>query len=443
MSDIYLRRAAAYVLSPFGKLECRTCRVGNKVNEGWYGSVTLRVPLTIDESTMPANTIFQIVILDDNDAFYSGPMVACRPNAGYGQSGPTAKLEFSDATMWALGQPGVSFDTFKATNSVAIANAIAAQATLVSRYPVTINGLPQWPIPLEEIKQSKPIEGLRRLGAVAGMDFVIDTTGTMTFVSANSVTGAPWPSQKVKDIQEFRDLSRRCTGLLVERQDPHTDINNPVIRFTQPGFYTGTLAHPLMNAGYHDLSNAGYIDKVGFWQGDPSGNGKLIAFFQNLDNFAPITVPLTGRWPATHYSLNVYLSATQVLSGQATDAAVQFYGTNYNTTLLQAGVGPPFRVRLGTTDWPHTKPWVEPLIPSQAFASARENPYIFQRNRDYHRFTAAHSRLWLTGSLGQVATPRVYGVNWGPFRVDAFEHILEASGRMNTILSGPSTTLMA
>lgn len=430
----HYHKVGAYLLSPYGRLPLRSARVSVRVNDGWSGSVTLRTPIAVN---FAPKTRFQIVIWDEHDVQMSAPMVASMRRNGYSLEGPRGSLEFHDAALYDMAQPGVSFPTFLRSDSLSIQRAISQKAN------VPISGLPYWWVNFEEIKQSKPIDALRRLGAVAGMDLYVSRAGTVSFRSARATSG-DWPMQRLKSIEESRDLSRYVTGCLVEKQAPIQ--NEKEFRFTAPGFYTGALPQPMGNCSFIDTSvtGMGFIGEVGFWKGDPAKNGSLVALIRMPgEEFVTGSVVPSNAWPADHWSLNVIESTLQGVTNQEVDAGVKFTGTAWDQASIPIGVDASFRVRIGDRTWPMANPWVEPLIPSAAWVTAHEADYIFQRNRDYHTVQVEHSCQVLAGELGQKVQTRIKGVNQTVFRADEITTQISAKGTASTTVSGPALAILS
>jgi len=360
------------------------------------------------------DTPFQIQVEHVNDqgaveVIESGPMVAIPKSrrAGVGQGRGTS-FTLVDATLARLARPGQSYPTFQQVSSGALVT------TLTGPAGVTVEGLQSWSVPLEEVKQAKAIDALRRVLAAAGQDFVVTPTGKIVAMSARSTFG-PWPTQRVQTIEETYDSGQRVTGMRVERQSPIQD--QVCWDFDTADFHTQALPNPLASINsIQDRSESGYCDQISLWNGDPARDGKLIDI-RSSRPLGIITVPFNGTPPITHVGVNVYASGAQTMTGAAVRARLCVGGVPYES-VITPGWEPGFSVFIGNQTWPSDTVWVDPMLPSAGFVSSRQADYLWQRGRAYRTINATFSHL-VSGSVGQVFTGRIDGVDWPSAQVSS------------------------
>lgn len=389
--------------------------VTRAANQGWSGSCTL----TSNPGEGPYVMRIQQRNLDtgETETFESAPMVRIdgERQALKGQTDSRGNvvytLNLADAALVKLAAPGKSFPTFVGSSSGAIASTIAAWAG------VAIQGLDDWVIPLEEVKQQKPLDALRRLLADAGQDFQITPEGIILCYAATARLGSVSSDFLAPGYKEgLGNRLGRVTGIRVERQN---SLASDFTKFFETSdFYSFELPTPLGIASVMDISVVGYIDQIGYWNGDPRQNGKLISFTSFLEG-AP-NVPQDGTPPITHMSLNVYGSVVGQLTGEDVQAGIRVSGTPFAQTPLQSLPG--FSIFLGTTEWPAEQPWIEPLIPTAGFASARTQQYLWQRNKGERPASGAWTRCMFDAAPGCILTPTIYGETWEAVRLDTVTH---------------------
>lgn len=400
-------------------------KLTNAANQGWSASMTTSFmppsPIRFEMAQKDLGTGEVVRLLSPWMRLLGGTKTA-RKGQNATRGNVAWATTWQDVPMLALAPPGQSFPTFQSSSSTAIAAAIAAWAG------VEIVDLDNWEVPLEEIKQQKPLDAFRRLLAAAGQDFqILPSTGKIKCYRSTANLGKCSRQIVVPGYNEgLGDPLRRVTGLRVERQASLS--GDQVKRFDTSDFYSWQLDAPLANAIAEDISSSGYIGEVGFWNGDPRQDGKLIRFisFLTIDS---LSIPTNGNWPATHASLNVYKSVIGTVTGEEVDAAVRIVGTPWAATTGQQKPG--FSVMLGDGSWPAEQPWVEPLIPDAAFAQAREKDYLWQRNKGEFPVSGGFSRWVLDAAPGQWLKPRIFGEDWSKMRIDAVSH-----GWSNTTVTG-------
>lgn len=407
----------AKLLSPYGAIPLRSVRVGQQVSQGWSGQVILQTPIPID---FDRKTEFQIVMQTDDGDFASGPMVANPRERTWDEKKKTIGLTFVDATLMKLAAPFRSWPTFIKSTSTAVVT------VLLDGTHVSISGMPDWPIPIEDVKQQSPLDAFRRLMAAAGLEFTISSTGQLHLYRATQDFGTLYGD--VKSAHETWNQEALCTGLQVERQSPSQ--GRVFFDFATSDNHTVAFPEPFQSASVVDESITGHVDQIGAWQGDPKSGGKLISMIYSSTTTG-LNVPTTGSWPATHLSVNVYGSVAGVLTGEKVQSRIQVIGvpvSQANSPNL-----PAFRTFIGTQAWP-AQPWVEPLIPSKAWVTAHSADYIWQRSRGYRQL-AVERRPSLAYDIGVALQGRAWGEDLPRSRIESFSHTLLGTSLTCSVIS--------
>lgn len=379
---------------------------GNTVNQGWGGSIVLKYGrMPFGDSDLVVRIFVEQKTGAETVRVESGKMTFA--NKGREQAVGRAGSNSSQLVDWALkklAKPGQSFPTFQATTSDQV------YATLAAGSGVRISGLPKIRIPLEDVKQSKPLDGIRRMLAVDGSDFVIDQTGRIVCTAAAQTQGE-FPTRAAARLNYAEDDNARVTGLLVERPKAITD--QVCFDFATADRHVVTLPYPLVNAQFVDRSpgGGGFFDLIGLWNGDPNGKGKLLGLHNSgivATDFI-VNVPFNGTGPITHLTVNIYTSAFGILTGEEVQKRLCVLGTPWNSDPQDNTPG--FSRFLGNNTWPSSDPWSEPLIPSESWAIARQASYIWQRSKTWKTVAADFNRV-VAGEVGQKFRGRAYGEDW-------------------------------
>lgn len=426
---------ACWLTCTQGHFKLAHCTVTQKLNAGVTASFTLRTPRT---TVFGVNDRYQISIVHDGDLYQTPTMAGDKIERYDGLQGFGWNIQLMDVATRALSLDDQSFPSFFAanprlaagfqSNSTAILGIVAKSAIIPGALPAGVNffGMPTWPVPFEEVKEAKLADVFRRFLAVAGMDSWVDAMGNIVCIPARATTGQV-EGVRVAQFTQPEEATRAFTGLRVQKTTPYPA--QPKFHFTESRQYTVQLPYPMSNVQYRDESASGYIDQVCLFEGDPGSGGKLITVLGSQQVIDAVTVPRSGNFPATHASLDVYPSVLQNINGEPVDATIFFIGSI--PSLVPPGVDVQFSVYLGTRVVPFPQTWLEPLIPSKAFAQARQLDYLYMRNRDANQCTAELSHLDLLAEMANLHTWR----DFPAYRVNSIVHEV-APKTLKTTLGG-------
>lgn len=373
----------------------RSWSIKGSVNRGWTANLDFAGLLDLRATK---STPQSIAITGENDP--SNPLtltdffyVGQRSRSwGIKSSAKSTSYELNDIPSIKLSSGGQSFDTF---SDVTFADVVSAIAT---RAGVTISGASTSPIFVEDIKQSTLWAPLQRMAAADGMDLIVDTDGSVKFISmtpSGTCTMPPWLISET-----FNPWSQYDSILTQKRTGQGVNQGIQYYRETTTGNKESELQWPISSASVSDESTSGSIGWVRLWDGPPSGSGQLI-WANQLGGVTGdvILPPLDGSWPATHVSFLVYPNTAS--PSTPINAVLAINGVSPIT--IPAGIDPSFSVILtqgAGTDRGFPRIYNESLIPSEAHAIAHKAAYFQSINRGTDMITVT-GPLTTTARFGQ------------------------------------------
>lgn len=371
-----------------------------EINKGWTGSLDYprRPPLDL------ANEAVVSVNLNDNigNSITSPPMRLRkrreREVVGGGQSGG---YQLIDETSVILSSGTENFDTFQNGTSEDIVAAIA------TRFSRTISGVLEFPIWKEDVKQSSGWEPLRRLAAVAGQQLVINTDGSVSFVTNSWTTGAA--DFRAAAYERNYDPADIFGKIFVSKNmGAGTASGSQIYEFDTPGFVPSqALTSPLTPNDVQDLSTDGGARWVTFFNAED----EVCAQFP-LNGGEPevYSEPIAGPGPAVRFSILV------VDEDESGETKVRIRVTGAPPNPPPVGVDVAIAQLYGTgRGW--TGEFSETLIPSLAWADAHWQDWLREINRGKHQITADLNHLDAGVRLGQTFSRfgescRVEKISW-------------------------------
>jgi hypothetical protein len=352
-----------------GSAPIQSFSLEDEINKGWTGNVSFANKPSILQPDLHTE------ILSFSDRFQkertSPPMLLRTRSKRFSMSqGWSGSYALMDLVSWKLSQGTLSFPTFSNTSSATVINAVA------SACGVTVTNAPDFPLWKEDFKQVDGWSVLRRMAILAGMQIKIESD-KVKFITQEETSPLPWgfvaedqeASNTPMDRYEKIFVSKNL-GLGTIQPEQYYD-------YTEPGYLTNQpLITPLSQAIPYDMSTAGSIGWVGFWDAEnrlisihPLGGGTADGY----------TEPINGEWPAVKFSVWVYPSPT---APYATNVRMRILGIP--EVAIPSGIDPAISAYLGTGRG-YPQPFSDTMIPSLAYANSKYLDWLREINR--HTFT--------------------------------------------------------
>lgn len=375
-------------------LDYTTLTVRKKVNAGWSLSATLPNEFAFIDS--PRTLKFYARLVDGLGGDITTPTLYCPQRESddeTSEGGGGASLSGQCRTSDLMSRDNYSTATFRATDSRAIVAHLAAVAG-VEMNPETV---PLLNVPDEDVKGQQLNRAIERFYFVGACEWHVDLTGKVQTV--------PWGNRggeleiDYSSIKRKVDHDKRFSGMAIGKtsavlgNSAGGDFSFP---FDSIGFKSFALPGPISNAIPSDLSTLGYIDWVAFFDGDPTGGGRLIAF-NAFRTSHPILgtsgesgfgtgEAFAGAWPATHCSCVVFASAggESLLGTSEVVAKLRVVGSPPST--VPAGVEAEFYVPCADSTWP-AQDWIDSLFPSKVYAQANYSKYLAMKSKGWDSLT--------------------------------------------------------
>lgn len=364
------------------------------IKQGWRWSATLpanSIDIRVGETGLPQD--FQITINDGMGFELTTPILRAKQRRKKDPRGNKAagiSLSGYDKTSYLLTIRNQSAPTFKNTNSVAILNQLAAPQSIV------VQGAVLFPVPDEDMKQSLLSDAVQRFISVSAQEWYIDEQGRMILCNWSDTAGAlevDW-----SDVEQEIDPELRFTKIKLAKRSPRQGTTSQQGSFDFQFKDTGPKSFPLPNPLYNPIPSnrgtIGFADLIGFYDGDPTAKGVLIAlwqFNQGLGLNVPTPTP-TGK-PATHVTCFVFNSNGQIqvsLPGLPANAVVvllHITGTPANLQAQRQGTDPSFLYEYDsgiTPAWP-ADDWVDSLFPTRQWAVDHGPDYLNLKNKGWDK----------------------------------------------------------
>lgn len=380
-----------------------------KLSNGW--SASLEYGSWVNTRFAAESTVAVSVTDHRNISCVAPPLLA----SGRGRRHSTSRastIELIDRLSWKLGSGGESWDTFIGGTAADIVSAVA------SRYGVSITGAPTFPLYKEDFKLVTGWNPLQRVIRVGAKVYTISSSDVLELHAWNwTSSSSPFAPSPGGVTEDFKPLDRFGSVFVTKNLGLGTGSGPQYYDFTAAGHASGALSWPLASATPLNQSTAGSVAWVCLWDGPPDGAGKLLAVHSlNGDEVDGITEPISGTWPATHYSCTVYPPHDPTLGVQA---RLKIDGTPYSE--LPAGIDGAISQSFGTgRGAPH--PFSDSMIPNVAFAAANHEGWLAEPNRGTN----------MMGARGPLDCRVRVGQSWGwlPFSLEGrIEQVRHSGGR--------------
>lgn len=355
-----------------------------EINKGWTGSLDYPQNPPMD---LPDDGTVTIALYDDLSNSLTSPPMRLRKRrerevVGQGESGG---YQLIDETSAILASAAENFDTFLDGTSEDVVTAIA------TRFSRTISGVTEFPIWKEDVKQASGWEPLRRLAAVAGQQLVVNTDGSVSFVTNAWTTGAA--SFKAAAFERNYDPADIFGKIYVSKNlGAGTASGVQIYEFDTPGFVSSqALTSPITPSNVEDLSTDGGARWVTFFNEDD----QVCAQFP-LNGGEPdvYSEPIGGDGPAVRFSILV------VDTDDSGETKVRIRVTGAPPNPPPSGVDVAISETYGTgRGWPGE--FSETLIPSKAWADTYWPAWLQEINRGKHVITADLGHLDAGVRIGQ------------------------------------------
>lgn len=388
-------------------------RVTHTIAQGVTASIQLQQSISLDAL---AEGSCQIQIDNRTDGYESPPMRALIRRRRKSMQGRAWSLELVDEASWKMSQRGQSLPTFIGSSSTAITTALATLAG------VTVTGMPDWPVLVEDIKQAQLSDALRRMCAAMALETIVTASGAIVVVPVMWSSGNY--SFRPDTVEEVGSTARRFTGLRVEKSSPISSqfcFVADTEQTEQTSYHTFAFGNPLTNVQYTESGvSGGAISYVVVWNGTPGQPGSVAVRGWGA---LPISGPFDPTLPGTHATVVFEPSPAAVALGIPGTFGICFVGS---PPLLAAGLDLSFSEFVGSTERPFPQTYSEQLIPTRAAAIANGPGYLRQRNKDAYRVTAS-GRLHLDIELAaEMDIDEEDG--WPASKIETFTHNMAESG---------------
>jgi len=431
------------LVSEMGVFPLTNISVTEGINQSVSWNASLADHTVLDPLTIPEGMVFGLHINSRIESYQSPPLVVENPgkttDVHQGRPGSISGL---DQASWLMSKDDLTLDTFINYTSTQIIN-----RCIRTEVGVNIIGIEDFPIPDDDVKNSKIFDVLSRYAAYSGQDWYVDKDGTVRLVSAKYM-GPINSDLAYTNISENLSFGSRVDSLKIEKTSKISAGDEVCFRFDSDGFKSVQLPQPLTRATPIDRSAYGYVYMVTTFNGS-GPTAKVTGIF----NFETGTIVLPGpqdiSLPTTHATLVVRRPVNDPTGPDPVDAKVCFAGQPYvppdpsaPPTAIQTS--PAFRriigfgtehvtfdprgnrlVQYGTR--PSREIWTDTIFPNQDWINSHKWAYLLQRNRGYHPMTGS-CPLRLSASLLQSFTSPGHSVG----RINSFTHSISVQGNTAT-----------
>lgn len=415
-------------------LEHVSASVSTSVNAGWQASVEL---IGDQADDFADDTPIRIEIQDGLGGQLVTPELFATEREAVDErsdSGPSSNWTLMDSTTAKAGRDNVSFPTFRGSSSTEIVQALASAAG------IKVVGTIDFPVPDEDVKQSKINDAVQRIAAASAQEWHVRETGEMELVEWGRFSG---------ELQvDWSRITRNCTPRsrfskinIGKRSAVQSNSDNQQSDFRFPfdeiGFKTFALPNPLSGVIIGDLSKFGYLDAIGVWNGDPGRGGKLIKYLAIAGGpFTNTNAVANGAYPATHISCYVMPPGgiEAFLQGFAPgeiQATMRVTGTPPSNLAPALQVDPEFLYAYDSGRPVNAAPdWIDSVFPNRQWVVDRASKMLQMKNKGW-RTLDMNSVLDVSPRLFQSFSR--YGKTW---RVDkiTFTDGLESAPETNLTL---------
>ena len=413
-------------------LEHVSASISFGVNSGWQGNVEL---IGDQADDFGDDVPIRIEIQDGLGGQIITPKLYATERQGTDElsdSGPSSSWTLMDETTAKAGRDNVSFPTFRGSTSKEIVASLATAAG------IKVKGVIDFPVPDEDVKQSKINDAVQRIAAASAQEWHVRETGEMELVE--------WGKYSGELVVDWSRITRHCTprsrfskinigkrsAVQANSDNQQSDFKFP---FDEIGFKTFALPNPLSGVIIGDLSKFGYLDAIGVWNGDPGRGGKLIKYLAIAGGpFTNTNAVANGAYPATHISCYVMPPGgiEAFLQGFAPgeiQATMRVTGTPPNNiTATPTPIDPEFLHAYDSGRPINAAPdWIDSIFPSRQWAVDRAPKFLQMKNKGW-RTLDMNSALDVSPRLFQ--SFQRYGKTW---RVDkiTFTDGLESAPETN------------
>lgn len=432
------------LVSDYGTFPLTNVTVTEAVNQSVSWSANLADHTVLDPLAIPEGTVFGLHINSRIESYQSPPLVLENPSKATDvQSGRPGSLAGLDRSSWLMSKDDLTLDTFINHTSTSIIN-----RCIQTEAGVSIIGIEDFPVPDDDVKNSKIFDVLSRYAAYSGQDWYIDKDGTVRLVSAKYI-GPLNTDLAYTRIEESLSYGSRVDSLKIEKTSKISSGDEVCFTFDSDGFKTVQIPTPLTRATPIDRSSYGYVYMVTTFNGGTGAGARVTGIF----NFETGTIVLPGpqdiSLPTTHATLVVRRPVNDPTGPDPVDAKICFAGQPYKApdpsalpTAIQTS--PAFRriigfgtelvtydthgnrlVQYGTR--PSRDIWTDTIFPNADWINSHKWAYLIQRNRGYHPIQAS-CPLRLSASLLQSFTSPNHSVG----RINSFTHSISVQGNTAT-----------
>lgn len=431
------------LVSSLGVFPLTNVTITEEVNQGVSWSANLADHTVIDPLTIPEGTEFGIHINSRVESYQSPPLILESPEKTTDvSSGRPGSLSGIAKATWLMSKDDLTLDTFiNQTSTYIVDRCIRTELGL------NVIGLESFPIPDDDVKNSKILDVLSRYVAYSGQDWYIDKDGSIRVVPATYIGPINSDLQYTR-ISENLSFGSRVDSLKIEKTSKISAGDEVCFTFDSDGFKSVQLPKPLTRATPIDRSAYGYVYMVTTFNGSGPG-AKVTGIF----NFETQTIVLPGpediSLPTTHATLVVRRPVNDPTGPDPVDAKVCFAGQPYvepdpNALPNAIQTSPAFRriIGVGTEVVTYdtrgnrlvhygTRPsrdiWTDTTFPNADWINSHKRAYLLQRNRSYHPITA-NCPLRLSASLLQSFTSPGHSIG----QIRSFTHSISCQANTAT-----------
>lgn len=417
-------KAWARLLTPSGAKAITGGRVTHATSQGVTGSIQLRQEINLNDLR---DGTCQIVAENATDAYESPPMKAVIGEESLTSGGLAFSLELVDEPTFKLGNPGQSFPTFQNCTSTTIRQAIEGAAG------VSVLGLLDWPVLIEDIKQSQLGDALRRLEAAQAYEHSVTSTGLIVCHSVMWSSGHYTFRPSVQGgVRRRYQIAKSYTGLRVEKSSPISAMHCFEVdpqQSEETSIHEFDFPNPLRNALYEEHGvSGGSLTQVILWNGGPGGAGAtMVQWWSPI----PVSGAVDPTLPATHATVVFTPSADAIANGIPGTFGICFIGSPVG---LMSGVDLSFGQFFGDPARPFPDVYREQLIPTLAAATENWPGYLRQRNKGADTLSSAgrfQPDVELAATM-EVASERA----WPLAKIETYTHNFADSGFTTSVEAG-------
>lgn len=421
----------ADLLSSFGTFRLASASITETVNAGCNWSANLVDFIDLNPLDVPETMIFTLRFQTLSDIYISPPLVVESPGIEASLSGRFGSLSGIDEKTWLLSKDDLSLDTFVNSNSQSIITRCCQTET-----GVIINGLENFPMAEDDVKNSKILDVLTRYLAITGQNYKINSNGTISCFPASYI-GPVNEALRYTKIASTKNYSARVDSMKIEKTSRVSTAEEVCFLFDSVGYKTVQLPQPLWRAFPIDRSTYGYINLVTTFNGSLGGPVTgIFKFITNGDDIVVTPGSIDTSLPTTHASL--VMNQPHTLIGQTPIAGkLCFAGSPANPTPPNQPieVSAAFRRQIGSTAGslrPDKSIWTDTLVPSPAWVESHKLDWMTEKNKGYWPMNG-DCPLNLTVSLTQGFTSPGFPIG----KIESFTHSIDVrSNKATTTISG-------